>query len=161
MVKSQIRIIGALIILSMLGASPLSITYSFAENESEQIENKKHRSISTEKMIDGELEVFQYVLPEKFSEADLKRMLSTEGQMSWAYVNYKMYQSGIVLFDGKISKIDENLWKILIEDDFDRNLSYKIVFSGKIGESNVENVIISLMNSVIKNLEMAQNMKIL
>ena len=151
MVKSQIRIIGAWIILLILGAAPLSVTYSFAENENDQVENRKHRVIFTEKVVDGKLKVLQYALPEKFSEADLKRMLSIEGQISWAYVNYKMYQSGIVLFDGKVSKIDENLWKISIEDDSNRNLSYKIVFSGKIGETDVKNeFVIALMNSVIK-----------
>ena len=34
------------------------------------------------------------------------------GQTSgWAYVNYKAYNSGIVLFDGKASKVGDNLWR--------------------------------------------------
>ena len=151
MVKSQIRIIGVLVILLMLGASPLSVTYSFAENESNQVENREFRAILTEKVVDGKLEVRQYSLPEEFSEDDLKRMLSFDGQISWAYVNYKMYQSGIILFDGKVSKIDENLWEISIENDSNKDLSYKIVFSGKIAETNEEGgFAISFMNSIIK-----------
>ena len=162
MVKSQIRIIGALVILLMLGASPLSVTYSFAENESNQVENRELRVILTEKVVDGKLEVRQYALPEEFSEADLKRILSFDGQISWAYVNYKMYQSGIILFDGKVSKIGENLWEISIEDDSNKDLSYKIVFSGKIAETDEENVFaVSLINSMIKNPETAQNMRLL
>jgi hypothetical protein len=162
MVKFQIRIIGAFAILLMLGASPLSVTYSFAENESNQVENREFRAILTEKVVDGKLQVNQYSLPEKFSEDDLKRMLSSDGQISWAYVNYKMYQSGIILFDGKVSKIGENLWEISIEDDFSKDLSYNIVFSGKIAEMDKENVFaISFMNSIAKNPEMAQNVKLL
>ncbi len=64
----------------------------------------------TEKVVDGKLQVHHCVLPENVSEIGLKRMLSFDGQMSWAYVNYKAYQSGIVLFDGKASKMGENLW---------------------------------------------------
>ena len=162
MVKSQIRIIGALAILLMLGASPLSVTYSFAESESNQVENREFRTILTEKVVDGKLQVRQYSLPEDFSEEDLKRMLSSDGQISWAYVNYKMYQSGIILFDGKVSKISENLWEISIEDDSNKDLSYKIVFSGKIAETDEENgFTISFMNSIVKNPEMAQNVKLL
>ena len=92
----------------MLGASPLSVTYSFAENESNQVENREFRAILTEKVVDGKLQVRQYSLPEEFSEDDLKRILSFDGQISWAYVNYKMYQLGIILFHGKVSKIGEN-----------------------------------------------------
>ena len=162
MVKSQIRIIGALAILLMLGASPVSVTYSFAENESNQVENREFRAILTEKVVDGKLQVRQYSLPEEFSEEDLKRMLSSDGQISWAYVNYKMYQSGIILFDGKVSKIGENLWEISIEDNSNKDLSYKIVFSGKIAETDEENgFAISFMNSIVKNPETAQNVKLL
>ena len=84
MVKFQIRIIGAFAILLMLGASPLSVTYSFAENESNQVKNREFRAILTEKVVDGKLQVNQYSLPEKFSEDDLKRKLSSDGQISWA-----------------------------------------------------------------------------
>ena len=113
-------------------------------------------------MVDGKLEVRQYALPEEISKADLKRMISFDGQISWAYVNYKMYQSGIILFDGKISKIGENLWGISTENESNENLSFKIVFSGKSGEMNKENeFVISLMNSVIKNPETVQNIRLL
>ena len=146
----------------MLGASPLSVTYSFAENESNQLENREFRAILTEKVVDGKLQVHQYSLPEEFSEEDLKRMLLSDGQISWAYVNYKMYQSGIILFDGKVSNIGENLWEISIEDDSNKDLSYKIVFSGKIAETDEENgFAISFMNSIVKNPETAQNVKLL
>jgi len=156
------RIIGVVVILLMLGASPISVIYSYAENENEQEKNGELRVILTEKVVDGKLEVHQYALPEEISEADLKRMPSFDGQVSWAYVNYKMYQSGIVLFDGKMSKIGENQWGISIENESNDNLSFKIVFSGKIGETGEENeFVISLMNSIIKNPETVQNIRLL
>ena len=73
-----------------------------------------------------------------------------------------MYQSGIILFDGKVSKSGENLWEISIENDSSKNLIYKIVFSGKITEAGEDNgFVISFMNSTIKNSEMTQNIKFL
>jgi len=162
MIKSQVRVIGAIAILSMLGASHISVIYSFAENQNEYNENGELRVILTEKVVNGKLEVRQYVLPDEISETDLKRMISFDGQISWAYVNYKMYQSGIILFDGKISKIGENLWGISTESKSDENLRFKIIFSGKNGETGKENeFVISLMNSIIKNPETVQNIRLL
>ena len=71
MVKSQLRIIGALAILLMLGASPLSVNYSFAENDENQEQNRELRGILTEKVIDGKLQVNHYALPEDLSDEDL------------------------------------------------------------------------------------------
>jgi len=158
--KNQIRNYKAVAILLMLAASPLSVTYAFGQNDDNADE---YRAILTEKIVDGKLKVNHYALPEGLSEADLQRTLSIEGQMSWAYVNYKSYNAGIVLFDGKASKIGDNLWEISINEDvLDEQVSFQVVFSGKIIESDEENVIaVSLMNSVIKNPETDQNLKLL
>ena len=163
MVKSQIQNIGAIVILLMLAASPLSVTYSFAENESQLEENRELRAILTEKVIDGKLKVQHYAIPDEVTEADLQRMLSFDGQISWAFVNYKAYNTGIVLFDGKASKVGENLWEISIDDNIsEEDLSYKVVFSGKTTETDEENVFaVSIMNSVIKNPETTQNVRLL
>ena len=93
----------------MLAASPLSVTYAFGENDGNL---EELRAILTEKVVDGKLKVNHYALPDRLSEADLQRTLSIDGQMSWAYVNYESYNAGIVLFDGKASKLGENLWEI-------------------------------------------------
>jgi hypothetical protein len=155
MVKYQIQNFEAIVILLMLAASPLSVTYVFGQNDDKPDE---FRAILTEKVTDGKLEVNHYALPNSLSEADLQRTLSIDGQISWAYVNYKSYNAGIVLFDGKVSKFGENLWKISIDEE----ISFKVVFSGKITESDKENVIaVSLMNSVIKNPETSQSLKLL
>ena len=202
MVKPHNRTIGAIVILLMLGTSPLSVTYSFAdlgdyqEDKKEQNSAKTSKSIQkerlgailTEKIVDGKLKVQHYELPDNATEEDMQRMLSFEGETSsWAYVNTKTYHSGIILFDGKASKIGENLWKIstngvlnLGERQFDLelngksngsqkvihgtasewDLSYKVIFSGKIAETNEENVFeISFMSLVIKNPELGQNIK--
>ena len=200
MVKYQSRTIGGIAILLMLGFSPLSVTYSFGEtdrfqanNESENSQSQQKerllRAILTEKVVNGKLEVRQYSLPENISEKDMQRMLSFDGETSgWAYVNYKAYQSGIVLFDGKASKIGDNLWKIssngtlnLEERQFDLklsgksngshvklhgiasegNLNYKIIFSGKFVETEDQNIYaISIVNSGLKNVETGQTIKL-
>jgi hypothetical protein len=103
-------------------------------------------------------------------------------------VNTKAYHSGIILFDGKASKIGENLWKIstngvlnLEERQFDLELngksngaqailnvattsegelSYKIIFSGKVSETDEANVFeIFFVNLVTKNPELGENIK--
>ena len=158
MVKYQIRNFKTVAILLMLAASPLSVTYAFGENDGNP---EELRVILTEKIVDGKLKVNHYALPEGLSEADLQRTLSIDDQISWAYVNYNTYNAGIVIFDGKASKLGENLWEISMDEDIlDDEVIFQVVFSGKITESDEENVIaVSLMNSVIKNPETAQNLK--
>ncbi len=148
----------------MLGASPLSVTYSFADIEN----NQKERLgvILTEEVVNGKLEVRHYALPDDITKEDIQRRLSFEGDTSsWAYVNYQAYHSGIVIFDGKASKVGENLWEISTNDVMDKtdeDFSYRVVFSGKVVEIDEENVIaIFFMNSSLKNPEMEQNMKFL
>ena len=187
MIKSHNRTIGVIAILLMLGASPLSVTYSFADIEDNQEE--RLGAILTEKVVNGKLQVRHYALPDDTTEEDMQRMLSFEGQTSgWAYVNYKAYHSGIVLFDGKASKVGENLWEIstngvsilgerqsdlessgksndshvvMYETASDEDLSYRVVFSGKVTETDEENVIaMSFMNSG-PNPEISQNIKFL
>lgn len=83
--------------------------------------------------------------------------------MSWAYVNYESYNKGIVLFDGKTSKLGENLLEISIDKDvLDDNVRFQVIFSGKTTESDKENMFtISLMSLAIKNPETSQNLKLL
>jgi len=80
----------------MLSASPLFVTYSFADIEDSQeckigqndskvsksTQEERIRVILTEKIVNGKLEIRQYALPEDISEEDLQRMLSLEGQIS-------------------------------------------------------------------------------
>jgi len=164
MIKSQNRTIGVIAIFLMLGASPLSVTYSFADMKNNQKE--KLGVILTEEIVNGKLEVRHYALPDNTTKEDIQRRLSFEGQTSsWAYVNYQVYHSGIIIFDGKASKVGDNLWKISTNDVIDQtvtdeDLSYRVVFSGKAVETDEENVIaISFMNSSLKNPEMGQNIK--
>jgi hypothetical protein len=198
MVKIQKRTIRGIIILLMLFASPLSVNYSFAESEDSQEEKvkisktiKKDRlwAILTEKVVDGKLELQRYALPTNLSEEDLQRMPIEDQTSGWAYVNYKAFHSGIVLFDGKASKVGENLWEIsgkselnLEERKFDLeisgksngshdvmhgiasdgDLSYRVIFSGKITETDEENEFaISFLISGLKNIETEQNIKLL
>ncbi len=166
MKKSHNRTIGVIAVFLMLGASPLSVTYSFADIQ----DNQKERIgvILTEEVVNGKLQVRHYALPDDITEEDIQRRLSFDGQTtSWAYVNYQAYHSGIVIFDGKASKVGENLWEISTNDVMDKtvsdeNFSYRVVFSGKAVEIDEENVIaISFMNYSLKNPEMGQNIKFL
>ncbi len=158
MIKVKIRIIGVLAILLMLGTSPLSVN-AFAENKVNQEEN---REILTEKMVNGKLKVNHYALPNDLVEEDLQRILSIDEKMTWGYVNYKSYNAGIVIFDGKVSKLGENLWEIVENEDLsDVKLGFKVVFSGFDVELEENMIVVALMNFMIKNLESAQNIKIL
>ena len=104
-------------------------------------------------------------------------------------MNHKAYHSGIVLLDGKASRIGENLWEISrnglpylgevqVDTQFnekssdsqitipgtalEKDLSYRVIFSGKVTETNEKSVFaISFMNSGFKNPEIGQNIKFL
>ena len=190
MVKPQNRTIGVITVLLMLAASPISVNYTFAdkENQDKNILDQKEGLgvILTEKMVNGKLQVQRYVLPDDSTKEDMHRMLSSDTS-EWAYVNFKTYNTGIILFDGKATKVGENLWEIstndvirLGENEFDLelsgksngshvnlhgtasddDLSYKVIFSGKVGKTNDENIFeISIANS--GNPEIGQNIKFL
>jgi len=195
MAKLQPRTVRGMIILWMLCASPLSVTYSFADINDGQNEleipknanNERLEGILVEKMINGDLKVRHYALSNEFSKNDIQEMLSFDEEISWAYVNYKAYHSGIVLFDGKAPKISNDLLEIStngmlnltkIQSDLElsekydnfsvetpgtassEDLSYKIIFSGKIGEPSEDNTfLVSYINSMLIP-EMAQNTNI-
>jgi len=200
MIKIQKQTIGGILVLLMLGVSPLSITYSFGEDYHDKKEKdaqkdekffKKGRLslILTEKIVDGRLEVQHYTLPEELSKEDQQRILSLGDEtLGWAYVNYKAFHAGIVLFDGKATKIGENMWKIssndmvkIVDDEINLEFSekyddsdevmngsileevlcYRVIFSGKITETDHEDeLIISFINSGL-DYETSQNDKFL
>ncbi len=146
-------------------------------------------AILTEKVVNGKLEVKQFSLPEDTTKEDMNRILSLEGTSGWSYVNSKIYHSGIVLFDGKASKAGENYWKIsvngtlnpfkgeldlelieksnapnlgIIDNTSNGDFDYQVIFSGKVIESDEENVFtIAFMNSALKNPEISLDIKLL
>ena len=128
MVKFQNRTIEVIAILLMLSASPLSVTYSFADLSDYQdekdnnpdgpknIQNSRLRIILTEKLANGKQEVQHYALPDDFSDDNKQRMPSFEDQTSgWAYKNYNTFHSGIVIFDDKASKVDKQHFFSLVD----------------------------------------------
>ena len=165
MLKTHRRSVG-MIVLLMLATSSLSATYSFAEpnhaQEGSSTETKKKEkckksgfgTILTEKIVDGKLEVQQYAFSNIITKEDLRRTMQLDNQASnWAYV-CNAYNSGIVLFDGKASKLGDDFWRNSSEltnyelpewkEDKDTGLSpqkhivqgfsYQIIFSGNTGE---------------------------
>ena len=192
----------AVAILLMLSTSQLGVTYSSADSEEdlEQNETQKNskltnksqkeglEAILTEKMVNGKLEVKQFALPKDTTKNDMNRILSLEGTSGWSYVNSKAYHSGIVLFDGKVSKDGEKYWKISINGlvnqtkerldlqssgkphhssvEIDKNFSsedldYKVVFSGKMIKSDKGNVVAIAFTNLTQNSEQSQNIKLL
>ncbi len=181
--------------LLMLSTAPLGVSYSYAEIEDnlelEEIQNDpnlpenahldKSRTILAEKMVNGKLEVVEIILPKDTADEEINRILSLEGTPGWSFINFQEYHSGIVLFDGKASKVGENYWKIsvngpsnlsrgeidveLIEKSdnsnpginnnlSDEDLEYRVIFSGKIEESDEKNVFtFASMNQTCKNAE--------
>lgn len=195
MIKFQKRTVIGIIILFMLGASPLSVIYSFgeeyqkengkdAQNIGKNLKKGRLSIILTEKIVNERLEVQHYIVPKGLSEDDKQRMLSFEDEiLGWAYVNYKAYHAGITLFDGKATRVGENMWQIstdnmlkigdnefglkfsegynnhevMNESPLEMDLSYKVIFSGKITETDHEDVLInSFINSGL-NSETSQN----
>ena len=180
--------------LLMLSAAPLGVSYSYAENEENNgkfetltkpnepsiYQNEGNLTILTEKIVDGRLETRQFSLPQDVSREDMSRILPIEGTSAWTYVNYKPYHTGIVLFDGKVSRMGENLWEIssngamnfgreqlepgsggksnesqeiAYETDQNEEFRYIVIFSGKIPETNTDRIFnISFLNPSIKNL---------
>ena len=184
MLKTHRRLSG-MIILSMLATSSLSATYSFAESNHSQEdpsteiklgENCRQsglRTILTEKIIDGKLEVQQYEFPDIVSKEDLQRTMQLDNHASnWTYV-CNAYNSGIVLFDGKASKLVDSFWRNSSEfTDYEfigwknpdnspingnqtvQGYSYKIIFSGNTEEIQENELFLTLsleLNSEFNN----------
>ena len=186
-------------ILFMLSTAPLAVTYSYAENEEKSVPktlqkdpksyNKSQERLGvilTEKVIDGNLEVNEVVLPENTTESDMNKILSLEGTSGWSYIDYTGYHSGIVIFDGKASESGEKHWKISVNGKLNlstgeldleligksnssnpnttdlskENLGYRVIFSGKMIESG-DNDAFAFMNSAQKNSETNPETKIL
>ncbi len=189
--------------LLMLSTAPLGVSYSYAETEENlefeeiqydiQIPENSHldgtRTILTEKVVNGKLQVMEFVLPKDTTDEDLKRILSLEGTSSWSYIKSQAYHSGIVLFDGNASRAEDKYWKISVngtlnlfkgelnhnlggksnnsateisENSFNENLDYKVIFSGKMIEYDEESEFaISFMNSALKNPETNMDVKLL
>ena len=84
--------------LVMLSTASLGVSYSHAESEEnlefEEIQNSlpgdlssdEIRTILTERVVDGKLEVMELVLPKDTTDEDLKRILSLEDTSSRSYL---------------------------------------------------------------------------
>jgi len=128
MVVLRNRTVEIIVILLMLSASPLSVTYSFADLSDYQdekdnnpdvqknIQNSRLRIILTEKLANGKQELQHYALPDDFSDDDMQRMPSFEDQTpDWTYGELQTFHSGIVIFDDKASKVDKHHFFSLVD----------------------------------------------
>lgn len=184
----------------MLGTSPLSVTYSFADIKDNKekimekdgsilknIQNEEFEVILTEKIVDGKLEVQHYALTNDISSEDRQRVYYENEISNWAHLNYDAYNSGIIIFDGKALSVEEDLWRISLNDvlnleeryfdlkwndktkEFpseqaesipDGDLCYRVIFSGKIGGIGEEGAFVTfIMRLDFNNPEIGQNVK--
>lgn len=161
----------------MLFTSQLTVSYSFAESDQESELNAKSEEpikkerflkvILTEKIVNGKLETRYLSLPNDRSTNDVQKILSKDsGQTKWTYVNYKKFQVGIVLFDGKTAKIGGDILGIPInevsiagkeielvdekantsnkkyENTSDEEFIYRVIFSGKMTNAEGDNIFV-------------------
>ena len=197
--NNTFRVVG---ILVMLSTAPLGVSYSYAEIEEnheyeeipydpkleEYTQLDEIRVILVEKVVDGNLEEIEFILPKDTTEEDIDRILSLEGTSNWSYVTYKTYNSGIVLFDGKVSKLGQQFWKISlngtlnlskgelnlefsgksnnskakINENFStEDLDYRVIFSGNLDEPDKENVFAMALMNPSQGPETVKNFKFL
>ncbi len=145
MVKSQNHNLRAVIgLIFMLAASPLAVTYVQAEvqednSDAESEVKERVRTILTERVIDGKLQVRHFEISEEVSSDEIRRTLMFEGEThGWAYVNGKAYNSGIVLFNGKAIKVSEHSWKLSSQGTLEvEGGSLDLELSGRANSHNV------------------------
>ena len=146
----------------MLGTSPMAITYSHSELDENNLKREQidgnWKTIISERVIDGKLQLKQYTFPKNASTLEIQKILSLEGENGWIYARHITYQHGIVLFDkfSHIGSINDFSTKVLstnekldfLDTSVSTGISYKVIFSGKMAETNVDaNFVISIMNS--------------
>ena len=154
MVKSHNQRLRAVIgIMFMLATSPLSVNYvhaddivsktelseDFAKELSKSDRKDRMRSILTEQIVDGKLRVRHFEVSQDATSEDIREIVSFEGKTTgWALVKGKAYSSGIVLYDGKIIRIDDQNWRVTTQGSLEvggRNLELDL--SGCVHDSNV------------------------
>ena len=195
MKKYQNNTIRVMAILFMLSTAPLAVTYSYAESGGNSVLEYPHedlkskdnsqkerlRTFFTEELVDDKLEVRELVFPENSTDDEMNRILSLEGTSGWSNADYKQYQSGIVIFDGKSSKDEVKYWKISVNGSLNlskgelnlevkgksissnsdktenlpkQDLGYRVIFSGNMTESDEKNqILIAFLNSTLENSE--------
>lgn len=125
-------------VLMTLFTSSLTVSCSFADIPGQSIQTEKdYHVVQVEKMVGGKLEMMQIKLQDGISERDIQERLLEFRMEGWTQIGYKTYQSGIILYDGQ-AFIDGNILAgTYITEDGDE-LDYKVIFSGKMVESNQE-----------------------
>ena len=189
-------------IIFMLAASPLTISQVQAENTDDSgmdsikeipksaiAKKEKVRIILTERVIDGNLQVRYFEVPENFTDEQIRKALSFEGEtLGWAFVNAKAYNAGIVLFNGKAIKVGENAWRMTSQGTIElegRNLNlelsgkirgqnvvlhgtasndeltYKVIFSGKVAQAGEENTFaIAFVNAGLQDTDSGETIRL-
>ena len=196
------KMLAAFGLIMMLATSPMSVAYSQAEEThftndevtSELAKSPKsainpNKGIVSEEIIDGKLKMKYHQFNHDTSLDDLQKFMLEGKTNGWAYVNGKAYESGIVLYNGKVAQIDEKTWNVSTKGILDLDgkslnlelegkihgsdvflkgtasndeFNYKVIFTGKIVKSNKSGIFgLSFMNAEIKDPETGQTIRIL
>ena len=175
------RLIGITVLL-MLGTSSLSATYSFAESsdtqentllENQEMEDCKRsglRTILTEKIVDGKLEIQQYAIPNLVTKEEIRKIMQIDNKtLNWTLV-CNTYNSGIVLFDGKASNVRDNFWRdsleigkivpvewkelkgetMVTQKETVQDYNYQIIFTANTDEFQENEFMMTLNSSILK-----------
>ena len=178
-----------IVVLLMLATSSLSATYSFAEpnntQENTSLENQEMknckkgglRTILTEKIVDGKLEIQQHTIPNLVTKEEVRKTMQIENQvLNWTLV-CNTYNSGIVLFDGKTSKIKDNFWRdssyigkfvsaewkeqkddiSINQKEIVQDYNYQIIFTGNTDEFQENEFFITLSLEIRPNFQDYEN----
>jgi len=93
-----------------------------------------------EKFKDGDIEKLS-VFPENPKKDDMNGFLSSEGTSNRPYFDYLGHHSGIVIFDGKTSKAEAKNWKFSVDGTINLSkVEFDIKLSGKSHSSNLETI---------------------
>ncbi|MFQ5439974.1 MAG: hypothetical protein ACE5DL_00775 [Nitrosopumilaceae archaeon] len=192
--KNTFRVVA---ILLMLSTAPLTVTYSYAdsgerrnlertEKDLKLVDNPQKERLQTffTKDLDEKFELSEFDFQKDNIDDNMNRIL-----FRGTYADYKGYQTGIVLFDGKSSKDGAKYWTISVNGSLNlvkgelnlevigksnnsktdmtenlpkKDLDYRIIFSGNMTESDEKNqFIIAFLNSTLENSEKSPNLQIL
>ena len=187
-------------IVLMLATSPLDVIYTHAEeiqgsdkstsecSKSSKIAKNLGKGVISEEIIDGKLKMTYHNFDQSASFDELQEFMLEDKTNGWAYVSGKAYDSGIVLYNGKVVQTDENTWNVSTEGIIDLDgktlnleldgtihgtnvflkgiasndeFSYKVVFAGKTIVTDEDEFFgISFMKAELRDPETGQTIRI-
>jgi len=186
-------------IIMMLATSPLGVNFTQAEEidqsedsaseltKSPNLAKKLGKGVISERIVDGKLNLQYHNFNDNTSFDDLQKFMMEGETNGWAYVSGKAFKSGIVLYNGKVAKVDDKSWQVTTEGTLDLGgrtldmelsgkvrgshmvlhgtasndeLNYRVVFSGKVVETDENGFFaLSFMKADLKDQQTGETIK--